>query len=72
MLEYDGLPGTFLKEYKNNIEKVNFDDIRNVASRYLAEEKRVVLVLGDEKRFEKPLSTIGTFRSAGDTAGADR
>ena len=72
MLEYDGLHGTFLKEYKNNIEKVNFDDIRNVASRYLAEGKRVVLVLGDEKRFEKPLSSIGTFRSAGDTAGADR
>ncbi len=72
MLEYDGLPDTFLKDYKNNIEKVNFDDIRTVASRYLSEKNRVVLVLGDEKRFEKPLSSFGTFRSTGDTAGADR
>jgi len=61
MLEYGGLPDNFLTTYKNNIEKVNLADIRDVASRYLSEENRVVLVLGDRKRFDTSLSTFGDF-----------
>jgi predicted Zn-dependent peptidase len=61
MLEYDGLPYNFLTTYKNNIEKVELADIRDVASRYLSEENRVVLVLGERKRFDTPLSSFGDF-----------
>jgi len=69
MLEYDGLPDNFLTSYKNNIEKVTLDDVRNVASRFLAEESRIVLVLGNKKLFDEPLSSFGDFRMTGDSAG---
>ena len=66
MLEYDGLPDNFLTSYKNNIEKVDMDDLRNAAC-YLSGESRVVLVLGDEGKFSRPLSSFGDFhRTEGD------
>ncbi len=68
MLEHDGLPHNFLTSYKNNIEKVGLNDLREVASRFLSEENRVVLVLGDEKRFENPLSSFGAFQTINDYA----
>ncbi|MBW2561963.1 MAG: insulinase family protein, partial [Deltaproteobacteria bacterium] len=72
MLEHDGLPDNFLTTYKNNIEKVGLDDLRKVASRYLSEESRVVLVLGDRERFDRPLSSFGDFHVTEDGAGADQ
>jgi len=68
MLEHDGLPANFLTNYKNNIEKVELSDLRDVASRYLSEENRVVLVLGDKERFDRPLASFGNFRMIGDGA----
>jgi len=62
MLEHDELPDNFLTTYKNNIEKVGLDEVRDAASRYLSEESRVVLVLGDRERFDRPLSSFGDFR----------
>jgi len=72
MLEYDGLPDNFLTSYKNNIEKVGLDDLRDVASRYLSGEGRVVLVLGDKERFDKPLSSFGDFDGVEDGSGNER
>lgn len=69
MLEHDGLPDNFLTSYKNNIEKVTLDDVRNVASRFLSEESRIVFVLGNKKLFNRPLSSFGDFRMTGDGAG---
>jgi len=61
MLEYNGLPDDFLINYKDNIEKVGLDDLKYVAARYLSEESRVVLVLGNKEKFSKPLSSFGDF-----------
>ncbi|MDO9516142.1 MAG: pitrilysin family protein, partial [Syntrophales bacterium] len=72
MLEHDGLPDNFLTTYKNNIEKVGLDGLRDVASRYLSEKSRVVLVLGDREKFDRPLSSFGDFRVTEDGAGADQ
>ncbi|MDD5723591.1 MAG: pitrilysin family protein [Syntrophales bacterium] len=69
MLEHDGLPDNLLTSYKNNIERVELDDLRAVASRYLSDKSRVVLVLGDKKRFNRPLSSFGDFRVTQDNAG---
>lgn len=66
MLEHDGLPDNFLTSYKNNIEKVTLGDVRNIASRFLSEESRVVLVLGNKELFDSPLSSFGDFRMTGD------
>ncbi|MBA7561072.1 putative zinc protease [subsurface metagenome] len=69
MLEHDGLPDNFLTSYKNNIEEVGLDDLRDVASRYLSKESRVVLVLGNRENFDRPLSSFGDFRVTEGGAG---
>ncbi|HPQ44843.1 MAG TPA: pitrilysin family protein [Syntrophales bacterium] len=68
ILEYDGLPDNFLTTYKNNIEKVSMDDVRN-AARFLSVTNRVVLVLGDEGKFGKPLTSFGDFHRTDSTEG---
>ena len=61
MLEFDGLPENFLANYKEKIEMVVPDDLIAVATRYFSGENRVVLVLGNENEFDKPLSSFGNF-----------
>jgi predicted Zn-dependent peptidase len=61
MLEFDGLPDNFLTNYKDNIEMAGLDDLRHVAARYLSGESRIVLVLGNKEKFNKPLSSFGNF-----------
>ncbi len=61
MLEFDGLPENFLANYKEKIEMVGPDDLIDLATRYFSVENRVVLVLGNENEFDKPLSSFGNF-----------
>jgi len=61
MLEFDGLPDNFLTTYKDNIEMAGLDDLKYVAARYLSGESRIVLVLGNKEKFNKPLSSFGDF-----------
>jgi predicted Zn-dependent peptidase len=58
MLEYDRLPQDFLKKYPQQIDKVTAEALQRTASRYLNRERAVTLVLGDEKAFDKPLSSL--------------
>ncbi|OPY15299.1 MAG: Peptidase M16 inactive domain protein [Syntrophus sp. PtaU1.Bin005] len=60
MLEYKGLPGSFLEEYPDRIAAVGAEDVRRVAAAYLDPQKSVILVLGPEKEFDAPLSRFGT------------
>lgn len=62
MLEYDRLPEDFLMNYPAKIENVTDKDLQRTARRYLSREDTVTLVLGDEKTFDKPLSTLGEVR----------
>lgn len=59
MLEFDSLPQDFLMKYPERIGQVTAEDVQRTAGRYLNREKAVTLVLGDEKAFDKPLSTLG-------------
>jgi zinc protease len=59
MLEYDRLPQDFLLKYPEQIDKVTAEDLQQTACRYLNRERAVTLVLGDEKAFDKPLSSAG-------------
>ena len=54
MIEYDKLPEDYLITYRNRIEKVNADDIKRVALKYLCQEGAVTIVLGNEKDFDRP------------------
>jgi len=57
-LESEKLPVDFLINYRNKIEKVSFKDLNDTAVKYLDKTKSTVLILGNSKKFEKPLSTI--------------
>ena len=58
-LEYDGYPKDYLKNFRDNIAKVTREDVQKVAQKYLHPDKFVILIIGNEDGFDKPLSTLG-------------
>lgn len=64
-LEYAGLPADFLERFRANVEKVTTRDLLRVAKRHLAPGRLVVFAVGDARRFDKPLDTLGRVRTIG-------
>jgi zinc protease len=60
LLELYGFPPDYYVKYPGLIEKVTAEDVARVAKTYLHPDRLAVLVVGNEKDFEKPLSTLGT------------
>jgi len=58
-LEYYHYPDGYLENYRDNIAKVTREDVLRVAKKYLHPEALKLVVVGDAKRFDKPLSTFG-------------
>jgi len=61
-LEYYGYPKGYLENYRKNIAKVTKKDVLRVARKYLLPNKMMLVVVGDEKKFDKPLSAFGEVR----------
>jgi len=61
-LEYYGYPKGYLEKYRQNIAKVTKNDVLRVARNYLLPDKMILVVVGDEKKFDKPLSVFGEVR----------
>ena len=59
-LEYDGLPDDYLEKYQQRVAAVTAADLQRAAREYLHPEKSVLVVVGKEEGFEKPLSTFGS------------
>jgi zinc protease len=59
MLEYQKLPEDFLTSFRDRINGVTSEDLQRVAERYLTDRYETIFVLGNEKEFDKPLSTLG-------------
>ncbi|AJE04015.1 M16 family metallopeptidase [Geobacter pickeringii] len=59
-LEFFGYPDGYLEKYRDNIARVTKDDVLRVARRYLHPDGMVTVVVGDEKKFDRPLATFGT------------
>lgn len=57
--EFYGYPPDFLEKYRAGIEKVQPADVARVAEKYLHTDQLSVLVVGNTKEFDKPLSTLG-------------
>jgi zinc protease len=57
--EYFGYPRDYLQRYQENIGKVTKADVLRVAKQYLKPDQFIILVLGKEKDFEQPLSSLG-------------
>jgi zinc protease len=57
--EFYGYPLNFLEQYRAGIEKANVADVNRVAGKYLHKDQLAVLVVGNPKDFDKPLSELG-------------
>jgi zinc protease len=60
-LEFYGFPLDYYRNYPANIQKVTLADVDRVAKKYVqSPDQLAVLVVGNQKDFDKPLSSLGT------------
>jgi zinc protease len=57
--EFYGYPADFLERYRAGVEKVTKEDVARVAAKYLHKDKFAILVVGNTKEFDKPISSLG-------------
>jgi zinc protease len=60
--EYYGYPPDWLDKYQAEIKKVTAADVNRVAAKYLHKDQLAVLVVGNTKDFDKPLSSLGAVK----------
>lgn len=58
-LEFYGYPADYYQKYTAKLQAVTADDVARVARKYVQPNQVSVLVVGKEKDFDKPLSTLG-------------
>lgn len=61
-LEFYGFPDGYLESFRANIARVTRDDVLRVSRKYLRPDLLSVMVVGDGKKFDKPLTTFGPVR----------
>lgn len=61
--EYYGYPPDWLDKFQEEVKKVAAADVNRVASKYLHRDQMAVLVVGNPKEFEKPLSSLGPVKN---------
>lgn len=59
LLEFYGYPADYWQKYQQGIEAVTAADLARVAKKYIHSDQLALLVVGNEKDFDKPLATIG-------------
>ncbi|MGC1452095.1 MAG: pitrilysin family protein [Candidatus Sulfotelmatobacter sp.] len=60
--EYYGYPPDWLDKYQAEIKKVTTADVNRVAAKYMHRDQLAVLVVGNSKEFDKPLSSLGPVK----------
>ena len=60
--EYYGYPLDWLDKYQAEVKKVTAADVNRVAAKYLHKDQLAVLVVGNTKEFDKPLSSLGAVK----------
>ena len=61
-LEFFGYPEGYLENYRDNIARVTREDLLRVARKYLHPDRMVLMVVGDDRKFDQPLTTLGPVR----------
>jgi zinc protease len=59
LYEFYGYPPDFLEQYRAGIEKTTAADVNRVARKYIHSGQFAVLVVGNQKEFQTPLSKLG-------------
>jgi zinc protease len=60
--EFYGYPADWLDKYPVEIQKVNAADVNRVAAKYVHRDQLAVLVVGNDKEFDEPLSSLGPVK----------
>ncbi len=60
--EFYGYPADWLDKYPAEIQKVTAADVNRVAAKYVHRGQLAVLVVGNTKEFDKPLSSLGPVK----------
>ena len=60
--EYYGYPPDWLDKYQAEIKTVSAADVNRVAAKYMHKDQLAVLVVGNTKEFDMPLSTLGSVK----------
>ena len=60
--EFYGYPLDWLDKYPAEIQRVTAADVNRVAAKYLHRDQLAVLVVGNTKEFDKPLSSLGAVK----------
>jgi len=60
--EFYGYPADWLDKFSAEIEKVTAADVNRVAAKYVHRDQLAVLVIGNTKEFDKPLSSLGPVK----------
>jgi len=61
-LEFYGYPEGFLEDFRKKIAAVTKEDVLRAARKYLRPEELILVVVGDGKKFDEPLSRFGKVR----------
>ena len=56
---YYGYPADYLQTWRDRLSAVTRDDIMRAARRLLQPERMAILVVGDPKKFDRPLDSLG-------------
>jgi predicted Zn-dependent peptidase len=62
-LEYHGLPKDFLQRFRDSVVKLTKMDLLRVAYKHLHPDRVIILAVGKDDAFEKPLSTFGRINA---------
>src|ERR1700691_3427828 len=60
--EFYGYPADWLDKFPAEIQKVTAADVNRVATKYLNRDQLAVLVVGNTKEFDKPLTSLGAVK----------
>ena len=60
--EFYGYPPDWLDKYQAEIKKITPADVNRVAAKYMHRDQLAVLVVGNSKEFDKPLSSLGKVK----------
>ena len=60
--EFYGYPADWLDKYPAEIQKITAADVNRVAAKYVHRDQLAVLVVGNTKEFDKPLSSLGPVK----------
>ncbi len=61
--EYYGYPPDWLDKFQAEVKKVAAADVSRVATKYMHRDQMAVLVVGNTKEFDKPLSSLGSVKN---------